>query len=192
MKALIKLPDVNTLVRQDRMPKELTEVAMKFATTGIDITKLEGPQVFEFIRLTYVLIADSLQYIATADSAAWDEFTRTGESPTVEGWEAISIDGAELSELRVDQADLEALGSIVGRVKTPNEITIASRLDRNVPPKEGAGPPAETVGTYAPFRQEPGSSDRGADGADVRSASVAPARSGRPGRRSGTRSGTRS
>lgn len=195
LKALIVLPDVNTLVRAGKMPQELSDIAMKFATTGIDTQSLKGDQIVEFIRLTYVLIADSLEYMAPVDSDAWDAFRSTGDSPTKEGWEVVSISGAELAEMRVNQADLEALGAIVGRAKTPNEVTAISRFDRGLLTTEGAlaalGGDGDKVGDFADFRGEPGGPDAGDDGGKVRKSTVRPARSTGSGRRARAGSGSR-
>lgn len=196
LKALVVLPDVNTLVRTGKMPEELSAVAMKFATTGIDIRTLEGPQIVEFIRLTYVLIADAIEYMAPADSKAWDAFRASGESPTAEGWEVVSITGSELAEMRVNQADLEALGSIVGRTKTPNEVTAVSRYDRGLLTTEGALAAIREggggkVGDFAEFRGEPGSADARHDGEDVQLSTISGARDLGPRRRSRVRSGGR-
>lgn len=197
LKALVVLPDVSTLVRTGKMPQELTDVAMKFAMSGIDVSKLQGSEIVEFIRLTYVLIADSLEYMAPAESAAWDKFRESGDSPTKEGWEAVSLTGAELAEMRVNQADLEALGAIAGRTKTPNEVTAQSRYDRGLLTREGAleaieGSAGARVGDFAGFRREPGSADDRTDGEDVRAAAVIAPSANRAGRRARARSGDRS
>jgi hypothetical protein len=192
MKALVVIPDVNLLVRKGKLPDALTGVAMQFATTGVDVSKLNAEETLTFIRLTYELIGDSLRYIATSESDAWEAFRKTGGSPVEEGWEPIKVTGAELAEMGVDQPDLEALGQIVGRVNTPNEVTIRSRSDRALMASvEGA--PALTpdagqrVGDFAGFRGEPASADDRPDGGDVRATPVGAARSAGSGRRAGTR-----
>lgn len=195
MKALIKIPDVNTLVRAGKIPQELTEIAMKFATTGIEPGKLTSPEMIEFVRLTYALIADSIEYLAAPDSEAWEAFKADPlASPSDEGWEPVSFDGPELAEMKVDQGDLAALAEIVGRAKTPNEVTLMSRLDRGLLTPEGAaealkGDGGEKVADYATFRREPGSADARDDGEDVRAAPVGADRRPRSRRRAGVRSG---
>jgi hypothetical protein len=196
-KALIVLPDVNLLVRTGKIPEELTAIAMKFATTGISAAEITSPQeIMEFVRLTYALVADSLRYLALADSEAWETFRETGESPTVEGWETIAVDGPELAQMQIDQADIEALAAIAGRMKTPNEVTAVSRYDRGLLTTEGAlaaikPDVGQRVGDYAPFRGEPAGADTGADGRDVRATAVVAARSVGPGGRTRTRRSSR-
>lgn len=195
LKALITLPDVSMLIRAGKMPQELTNVAMKFATTGVQVSKLKPDEILEFLRMTYVLIAESIRYLATEDSPAWDEFRKTGAEPSAEGWEPVTLTGPQIAEMNIDQSDLEALGAIVARAKTTNEVTIASRLDRGL--IAGKEPVDETVdderrvSDYGPFRGEPGSSDTRTDGEDVRDAPErAPARAG-SGHRARSRSGRR-
>lgn len=193
MKALIVIPDVSVLARSGKLPSELTATAMKFATSGINVAEMRDPEeIAHFIRLTYALVADSLRYLATEDSEAWDRFKETGDSPADEGWQAIKVTGPELAEMQVDQADVAALAGIVGRVKTPNEVTIGSRLDRGLLTPEGAqaaiAPDAGLrVQDFAPFRGEPEKPDDRPDGGDVRAASVGASRSGGSSRRARAR-----
>lgn len=191
MRALVKIPDVNLLVRSGKLPDELTNVAMQFATTGIDVKALTGAEIREFVRLTYELIADALQYLAPPGSDAWDDFRESGD-PVAEGWEPISLSGAELAEMRVDQGDLEALGQIAGRTKTPNEVTALSRFDRGLLTEEGVkaaltADTGERVTDYATFRREPAIADARPDGGDVRAAAVGADGSPGPGGRAGRR-----
>lgn len=192
MKALVVIPDVNLLVRKGKLPNELTATAMKFATTGINVSELQGEDVVTFIRLTYELVADSLRYLAPDDSDAWERFKETGESPTEEGWQAIKISGGELADMQVDQGDIEALAQIAGRQKTPNEVTALSRFDRGLLTTEGAleaiQPDAgQRVTDYAGFRGEPAGADDRPDGGDVRTEAVGTPAGAGSGRRSRAR-----
>ena len=186
------IPDVNTMIRAGKLPEELNAVAMKFATTGVDLGKLSSTEIVEFIRLTYALIADAIEYLAPSESEAWDAFVTSGGSPVDEGWQAVKLTGAELADMKVDQGDLEALGQIVGRTKTPNEVTAMSNFDRGLLTPEGmkavlAADVDESVSQYEPFRGGAGSADAGDDGGTVRAAPVGARGGPGSGRRTGTR-----
>lgn len=186
MKALVKLPDVLELLQHDRLPAELRELAFRYAQGGIDIAALGPEELLQFVNFTYELSARLVRYLATADSPAWDEFRATGASPTAEGWQAVSLTAAELREMDIDPADLEALGQIAGRQKTPNEVTALSRFDRGLlsdaelQERVGADPDGR-VSDFASFRGQPDSADDGDHGEDVRLPAESSAR--RPGSR---------
>ena len=187
MKALIRLPDVNDLILRDAVPADLREVAMQYATTGIEVDKLDQDQLRQFVHFTYELVARSIRYMAAPDSPAWDAFRVAGD-PSDEGWEAVALTARELQESDVDPADIEALGQIVGRQKTPNEVTALTRFDRGLMKGSAlaeaiADESGSRVGDFAPFRPESGGADDGADGEDVRDAAVRPDGDRRPGRR---------
>jgi hypothetical protein len=178
MRALVKLPNPAALAAADSLPQELRKLASRYATGGIELTKLEAEEVAPFLRFMYELMAGMVKYLAPEGSRAWEDYRTGGDDPADEGWEAVSLTGPALRELDVDQADLDALGAIAGRLKTLNEITFASRRDRGliadgetVPEKEG-----ETVPGFAAFRGQPGSPERGPDSEDVRPAAVGAAR----------------
>lgn len=196
MKALVRLPDVVELLRNDRLPQELRELAFRYAKGGIEVTTLKPEEVVQFVQFTYELTARMVRYLAPADSPAWDEFRSSGESPEKEGWQPVSLTGGMLRELDVDQADLDALAKISGRQTTPNEVTALSRFDRGLLSASELqeridADPDGRVGDFAPFRGEPGVPDDGADGEDVRGEAVGATRGGRPGRRAGARRGDR-
>lgn len=184
IKALVKLPDAGELIRNDSMPQELRAMAARYSASGIEVSKLEGSEIATFLDLTYELIARAVKYLALADSPAWDEFLRSGGSPTEEGWEPVTLDASFFKgEGDVDQADVEALAQIIGRSSTPNEITLRSQRDLGIgvaslDPNEGG-----RVSDFAGFRQEPGSVERGDDGEDVRGPAVRATRGRRPGHR---------
>jgi hypothetical protein len=172
---LVKLPDVLDLLRHDRLPAELRELAFRYAQAGIEITSLSPEDLVQFVDFTYELTARLVKYIAPPDSQAWDAFRLTGESPTAEGWEPVSISAGELREMDIDQADLDALGRIAGRQATTNEITALSRFDRGLISADDmkeriAADPDGRVGDFAPFRGEPDGAAGGADREDVREA----------------------
>jgi hypothetical protein len=176
MKALIKLPDINDMIRNQRLPQALRDLAMKYATEGINVAELRGEDYAQFILFSYELVGRGLKYIAPPDSEAWDAFLKKGGSPADEGWEPVTLTGAEIAEMDIDPADLEALGFIMGRQRTPNEVTASSRFDRGILTEEGrqamlAADPGVRVGDYAGFRRQSGGADGRADGEDVREAS---------------------
>ena len=188
MRALVKLPDVRELVLTDSLPSELREIAFQYAKTGIDVSTLEGDAMKQFIRFTYELVARSIRYMAPADSGAWEAFRKTGADPSAEGWQAVSVSASELQQMEIDPLDIEALSAIAGRQKSPNEVTALSRFDRGL--LDGAAVAAAAaseqgarVGDFAPFRQEHGGADGGADREDVRPATERPALGRRPRRR---------
>jgi hypothetical protein len=181
MKALVRLPNVMELVRTEKLPQELRELAFRYASDGIEVAKLDGDDLVKFVRFTYELISRSLRYLATPDSPAWDRFSTEGIDPAEEGWQAVALDAGEISGMDIDQADLEALGQIAGRMKTPNEVTAMTRFDRGIirdvelAAAIDAGD-GSRVGDFGPFRGEPGSDHGRDDGEDVRAASVGTAR----------------
>lgn len=181
IRALVKLPNVPALVAAHAFPQELRQLASKFATTGITIAELEEEDVGRFLAFRYELTARAVKYLAPRGSKAWDKFLTTGESPEVEGWEAVSLTGSELREMEIDMDDLDALVRIAGRQATTLAITFASRLERGTLDEqtreamaEGADGP--TIADMAPFRRERGSDVRRADRKDVRSTPVVAAR----------------
>jgi hypothetical protein len=184
MKALVKLPDPGELIRNDALPQDLRAMAAKYASTGVEISDLKGPEIMTFLNLTYELIARAVKYLATSDSAAWDAFLRDGGDPSAEGWEPVTLAAAFFAgEADVDQADVEALAQIVGRSVTPNEVTNRSRQDLGLnadplDPEDGG-----RVSDFAGFRGKPGGAERGADGEDVRSPAIVAPAGERPGRR---------
>ena len=192
MKALIKLPDITELLRSEQFPQDLRDMASKYATTGIDMAALQGDEIIRFLRFTYDLIARSLKYLAPPDSEAWDAFQSTGDSPTEEGWQVVALTGSEVAEMDVDQADIEALGKLMARQATPNEITAQYRVDHGLlDPKELADVVAEAQGgrvsDFATFRRQPGGAVDGSDGEDIRPTAVPATRGRRSGR--GVRAG---
>jgi hypothetical protein len=191
MKALVVLPDVNALLKHEKLPDELRAIAMQFATTGVDVGKLDGPAIVEFVRFSYELVADGLKWLAPPDSEAWDKFRETGDSPAVEGWEPVRLTGHELQEMTVDQGDIAALVAIVGRQKTPNEVTIESRIDRGLMTRPKLEDDGERVGDYATFRGGTPSADAGVHGEDLREPPVGTGRRSGSGRGSRARRGAR-
>jgi hypothetical protein len=186
-RALVKLPGVSDLVKNEALPQELRALAARFGSGGIEVTKLSEEEIPHFVRLTYELIARAVKYLALPESEAWDLFLRQGGDPASEGWEAVTLDASFFAgEDDVDQADVEALGALVGRQKTPNEVTLASCLDRGEPlpggrqidPDEGG-----RVTDFAGFRDGAGG-DRGrADGEGVGASPIRVPRGERPGHR---------
>lgn len=177
IKAIIRLPDVGELLKSDAFPESLRAMAGKYAVGGIEINALTAEEVGTFLNLQYELVARSVKYLAAPDSEAWDGF-RKGEDPEAEGWEAVSLTSAFFAEGDVDEADVSALVSIVGRYKTPNEVTIESRADLALDPNEGG-----RVSDYAGFRDEPERAQPRDDGEDVRPTAIVSPRRARPGHR---------
>lgn len=185
MRALVKLPNVRELLEADAFPQELRTLASKYASTGISIESLDDEGLRGFVRLTYELVARSVKYLAQpAEPDAklpWEDFKSNGAPPIAEGWELVSISAEQLRQMDVDQSDLDALGAIAGRMKTPNEVTAYSRMDRALL-VEGAGVVAalkeggESVSGFASFRGQPDGADAGADSEDVRLPAVGGAR----------------
>jgi hypothetical protein len=195
MKALVRLPEVAKLLQTDHFPEDLRALAHRYASGGINVAELQPDELVKFIQFTYEITAPMVRYLAPADSPAWDDFRSSGASPTVEGWQPVSLTGGELRELEVDQSDLDALAKIAARQATPNEITAMSRFDAGLATLadvkgEIASDPDGRVSDFAPFHRGPGRADSGADGEDVLDeavgASVDPGSSDRVrGRRSG-------
>lgn len=177
-RALVRLPNVPALVAAGAFPQELRNLAAKYATAGIEVSKLGEDEIGAFLGLTYDLIARSLKYLAPKGSEAWDQFLTTGESPEVEGWEPVSLTGAELREMDVDQDDLDQLGKIAGRMTTTLVVTYTSRLERGLLAATDRPPEVDepTVPEMAPFHRQPGGDVRGPDSEDVRGAPVGAAR----------------
>lgn len=185
MRALVKLPNPAQLAMAGSLPEELRELASKYASGGITISEVKPDELPVFLRFMYELMAGAVKYLAEPGSGAWEAFKASGGDPVDEGWQVVSLTGSELRELDISQPDLDALGLLVGRMSTFNEITFASRRDRGllepdtpVPPKDG-----ETVPDFATFRRQPASSERGDHGEDVRAAAVGAAGDRRPGSR---------
>jgi hypothetical protein len=200
MRALVKLPDVVELLRKEKMPAELKDLAFKYANDGINVSELGPDDMIQFVRFTYELVANMVKWLspppAPGEVGAWDEFKRTGNSPSVEGWQAVTLDAREIRELDIDQADIEALGRIAGRQATPNEITALSRFDRGLITDAeaaiaAAAEPGATVGDLAPFRGQSTGDGARADGEDVRDATVRTRSSSGPGGRASVRRGDR-
>lgn len=184
--ALLRLPNVAALVAANAFPQELRILASKYATSGIEVDKLKPEELGRFLAFTYDLIARALRYMAPEGSKAWLAFVDTGESPEAEGWQPVSLTGAQIAEMDIDQDDLDALGKIVGRQVTVNTVTLSSRIDRGMvarPEPVDAVGGDETIDAFAPFRGQPGSSERGTDSEDVRPATIRSARHRRSGGR---------
>lgn len=187
-KALVRLPDVATMLAKDAFPADLRSLASKYASSGIDVQKLDGADLRRFIQFTYELIARAVRYVAAQDSKAWDAFLTTGADPADEGWEPVTLTAQLLAEGDFDQSDLEALGQIVGRQKTPNEVTALSRFDRGLTTQveaEEAIAADEDVrlGDFASLRRRDGGAATRDDGEDVRGAAERSPRRRGPGSR---------
>jgi hypothetical protein len=178
IKAIVRLPDVGELLKSDAFPDSLRAMAGKYAVGGIEVTTLTPEEIGTFLTLQYELVARSVKYLAAPDSEAWDAFKRTGADPEAEGWEAVSLTAAFFAEGDVDEADVSALSLIVGRQKTPNEITIETRKDLGLDPNEGG-----RVSDYAGFRDEPERDQPRDDREDVRPTPVRATRRARSGHR---------
>jgi len=181
-RALVRLPDVATMLTADVFPADLRRLAQKYATEGIDVAKLDEADLKRFVHLTYELIARSVRYIATPESGAWDRFLAAGSDPSAEGWEAVTLSAQFFAEGDFDQADLEALGQIVGRQKTTNEVTALSRFDRGLATQTQmeeaiAADDDVRLGDFASLRRRDGGADPRDDGEDVRDAAEPPPRS---------------
>lgn len=188
MKALVKLPDVIELLRHDRLPADLRELAFSYAQGGIEVTQLQPEDLVKFVDFTAELTARLVKYLAPPDSPAWDEFRTTGASPEAEGWQPVSLTAAEIREMDIDPADIEALSSIAGRQKTPNEVTALSRFDRGLLDAGAlqgaiAADPDGRVGDFEPFRDGPAGDEPSPDGEGVREAPERYPRRERPGHR---------
>jgi hypothetical protein len=178
IKAIVRLPDVGELLKSDAFPDSLRAMAGKYAVGGIEVTTLTPEEIGTFLTLQYELVARSVKYLAAPDSEAWDAFKRTGADPEAEGWEAVSLTAAFFAEGDVDEADVSALSLIVGRQKTPNEITIETRKDLGLDPDEGG-----RMSDYAGFRGEPERDQPRDDREDVRPTPVRATRRARSGHR---------
>jgi hypothetical protein len=179
IKAIVRLPDVGELLKSDAFPDSLRAMAGKYAVGGIEINSLTPEEIGTFLQLQYELVARTVKYLAPPDSKAWDEF-RKGPDPKDEGWEAVSLTSAFFAEGDVDEADISALVAIVGRNRTPNEVTIESRADLALAldPNEGG-----RVSDYAGFRGEPERDQPRDDREDVRPTPVRATRRARSGHR---------
>lgn len=179
------------MLSRDAFPSDLRSLASKYATEGIDVEKLEADDLRRFVHFTYELIARSVRYVATPESGAWDAFIRNGTDPSEEGWEAVTLTSTLIAEGDFDQGDLEALGQIVGRQKTTNEITAIGRFDRGLATLEEteeaiAGDEDVPLRELASLRRRSGGASTRDDGEDVRDT---PERTPRA-RRSGSRVST--
>ena len=155
---------------------------MQAIRNGGKIIGLERIAVMAALNLTYELIARSVRYIATPESGAWDRFLAAGSDPSAEGWEAVTLSAQFFAEGDFDQADLEALGQIVGRQKTTNEVTALSRFDRGLATQTQmeeaiAADDDVRLGDFASLRRRDGGADPRDDGEDVRDAAEPPPRS---------------
>ena len=170
MRALVRLPNVQELLLRDALPTDLRDLAMAYATKGIELASLSPDDLKKFIRFNRELIASSVRYLAEPESGAWQ--------PGDDGWEPITLTAADLMEHDIDPADLEALSAIAGRQKTPNEITALSRFDRGLIPAEEAAQaghePGEVTSDYATFRDEQSGAPDGDDGESVRGTAERP------------------
>jgi len=180
MRALIVLPNTVDLIAKKKLPEDLREIAMKYATAGIEVSSLDEKGQGDFLRLTYELVAAMVKYLAVPGSTAWEQFKEIGGKPIDEGWEPVTLTPELLrDESSVDQADVEKLVLIAGRQLTPNQVTLQSRVDHGVitlaDVEQGAIDTAqegETVRDLAEFRRLAGFAAGGADGEDVRGAAV--------------------
>jgi hypothetical protein len=187
IRVLVRLPDVSSMLTRDVFPGDLRALAQKYASEGIDVSKLDEKDLKRFVLFTYELISKAVRYVATPESGAWDAFLRTGADPSAEGWEPVTLTAQFLAEGDFDQGDLEALGQIVGRQKTTNEITAVSRFDRGLArldEEETAIAGDDVVlDDFASLRRQPDGAPDRAHGEDVLDEAERPSRR----RRSGSR-----
>lgn len=156
----VRVPDAQALVRGNVIPGELREIALKFATSGIELEKLTEEQILGFIAFTHQLVARGLRGLWTGD-----------------GWQPLDLTAEALDALELPEEDLEALTHIVLRRTTVNQVTAASRADRglisdDVAQQVAADEAGDTVPGWASFRGQSGGAGDGAGSGDVAPAAV--------------------
>lgn len=190
-RALIRLPQADMIVRKGAMPSELRAMALKFATTGVALDALTPDDVDRFMAMKNVLIAYALRYLYVGDAP--DGIEPPHDDPSGDpAWTPVTLSAADIEEAEVDGDDLGALGAIVLRQQTPNQITAFSRRDRGLmKPAEAArvadGEGGETVAAYAEFRGDRRGARAGDDGGNVGDEAERAARDRRPGHGARTR-----
>jgi hypothetical protein len=121
----IVVPSVRKLRRRNVFPNELLPMVKKFENEGVTLSELEDDELDSFVRMMRFLMADMIRAILVPDE------TNTDELPSGK-WETVKLTGADLEEADIDEEDATALQAIAIRRLTPNQVTIASRRDREL------------------------------------------------------------
>lgn len=145
------MPSVESLVVRGLLPTDLQTVALKYATSGVQITDLASEAFRDFTKFAREMAAAFVREV-------WDD--------EAQAWEPVSMSASDLSE--IDPGDVDALEQIVLRQKTVDQITSGDT--------EGAGPVADKAG----FPGESAGPDPGQDGGEVRESPVSDAPDRRP------------
>lgn len=121
----IVVPSVRKLRRRNVFPNELLPMVKKFENEGVTLSELEDDELDTFVRMMRFLMADMVRAILVPDE------TSTDEAPAGE-WQGVKLTGADLEEADIDEEDASSLQAIAIRRLTPNQVTIASRRDREL------------------------------------------------------------
>lgn len=181
----ITVPSVRKLRLRGVFPSELLPTVKTFENEGIKLSELADEVLDAFVSLMNFLLADMIREILVPDTMSTDE------APSGD-WQTIAVAGADLAEAEIDEEDKTALQAIAIRRLTPNQVTIASRRDRELARMKTLTPDeqreiirrrerelsverdaqkaidaesGETVPGWKPFRDD---EERARDGADVR------------------------
>lgn len=178
--AKVRLIPVEQLVKRGLIPDDLTNIALQFATSGVETAKLDAEGMSTFLRMVDEVVAQMVREIRVGDE-----------------WVPVTLTPAMFEEFDFPGDDLEQLGLIAIRRKTPELVTLESMRGRGQKISDGQKREAEQAdGSSVPFqdaRSEPEVPDDSGDGGTVRVAPLGTPRDIRSGgrarsRRSGSRS----
>lgn len=140
---------LHTLARRDLMPDQLRRVALLAADPEwvLEADRDEGRRASlrEYIDLLVVAFP---VYVCP---------------PGADEWERVAMTVDDLAT--TDQRDLDAIGDVVLRLRTPEQVSAASRLILGLPPEPGDE--EVSIPDLATFRGEPDSAPAGDDSAAV-------------------------
>jgi hypothetical protein len=172
----IRLTPVEQLVKRNLIPDDLTGVAMRVATEGVNTKGLSAEEMREFLRYVDEVVCQMVREV------------KVGEE-----WTPVTLTPAIMEEFDFPGDDLEQLGLIAIRRSSPEIVTMNSKLAHGMitaaqvaeARKEAE---AGTTGDLLPFRQEPEVPRPSPDGEGVLDETVGASGDIRPGSRARLRS----
>lgn len=160
----IRLIPVEQLIKRGLIPTELTSIALRFATSGVATSELDEAGMKDFLSMVDEVVALMIRDIKIGDE-----------------WHPVTVTPAMFEEFDLPGDDLEQLGLIAIRRKTPEIVTYESKLAKGLVDIADAvterKEAEEAEGSTAPFRVVRGESevpDPSSDGGDVRTEAERP------------------
>ena len=174
----IRLTPIEQLVKRDLLPDDLTGIALRMATEGVNTRGMDAEGFGSFLRLVDEIVCQMIRAV------------KVGEE-----WTPVTLKPGDLAEFDFPGDDIEQLGLIAIRKTSAEKVTLDSKIARGLVEvsdiaqarKEARMSDDSTEG-LAGFREDRDLPPDSSGGPDVRDEAVDARRDSRPGRRARLRS----